>query len=176
MPIAIITGASKGLGRALAAELADAGWSLIIDARSADALGAAADHLRTRGATQSVQIEPIAGDITSAVHRDALIRAASARGRLDLLINNAGTLGPSPLPSGADLDPAALRDIVETNVVAPHALTQGALPLLRASHGVVVDVTSDAAVEPYPGWGGYGAAKAATEQLRNVLSAEEADV
>src|SRR5215475_3265814 len=176
MPIAIITGASKGLGRALAAELADAGWSLIIDARSAEALNAAADHLRTGGATPSVQIEPIAGDITSSAHRDELIRAATARGRLDLLINNAGTLGPSPLPSGADLDPTALRDIVETNVVAPHALTRAALPLLRESCGIVVDITSDAAVEAYRGWGGYGAAKAATEQLRNVLAAEEPDV
>src|SRR5215475_13373743 len=186
MPTAIITGASKGLGLALAGRLADAGWHLIIDARGAVALHAAADKLRVAGSAacraepigsgERVRIEPIVGDITSAEHRDALIRAATASGRLDLLVNNAGTLGPSPLPPGADLDPAALRDIVETNVVAPHALTRSALPLLRASHGVVVDVTSDAAVEPYPGWGGYGAAKAATEQLRNVLSAEEADV
>ncbi|HKE66219.1 MAG TPA: SDR family NAD(P)-dependent oxidoreductase [Micromonosporaceae bacterium] len=186
MPTAIITGASKGLGLALAGRLANAGWHLIIDARGAEALHAAADKLRVDGSAacraepvgsgERVRIEPIVGDITSAGHRDALIRAATAAGRLDLLVNNAGTLGPSPLPSGADLDPAALRDIVETNVVAPHELTRAALPLLRASHGVVVDITSDAAVEAYPGWGGYGAAKAATEQLRNVLAAEESDV
>src|SRR5262245_54148534 len=200
MPNAIITGASKGLGYALAEQLVGAGWHLIIDARSADALHTAADRLRAvaaapgpaAAATAAVpaapgpaaareaggtdRVEAIVGDITEPAHRDALIQAAVAFGGLDLLVNNAGTLGPSPLPTGADLDPAALRDIVETNVIAPHELTRAALPLLRASHGVVVDVTSDAAVEPYPGWGGYGAAKAATEQLRNVLSAEEADV
>src|SRR5262245_48127352 len=123
MPTAIITGASKGLGRALAAQLADEGWNLIIDARGAAALHATADTLLVAGSAacraepvgsgERVRIEPIVGDITSAEHRDALIRAATAAGRLDLLVNNAGTLGPSPLPSGAELDPAALRDIVE---------------------------------------------------------------
>jgi NAD(P)-dependent dehydrogenase (short-subunit alcohol dehydrogenase family) len=184
MPNAIITGASKGLGYALAEQLVGAGWHVIIDARGADALDTAADRLRAVAAVpgsdgaggDAERVEAIAGDITQPAHRDALIRAAVARGGLDLLVNNAGTLGPSPLPAGADLDRAALRDIVETNVIAPHELTRAALPLLRASHGVVLDVTSDAAVEAYPGWGGYGAAKAATEQLRNVLSAEEADV
>ena len=172
MPTAIITGASRGLGLALAHELAAAGWALIIDARGGEALDAAAAQIRDR--SRGAQVQSLAGDITSAAHRAALIDAAD--GCLDLLVNNAGTLGPSPLPAGADLDPAALRDIVETNVVAPHALTQAALPLLRTSHGIVVDVTSDAAIEAYPGWSGYGAAKAATEQLRNVLAAEEADV
>jgi NAD(P)-dependent dehydrogenase (short-subunit alcohol dehydrogenase family)/predicted enzyme related to lactoylglutathione lyase len=172
MPTAIITGASRGLGLALAHELAAAGWALIIDARGGDALAAAAAELRAQSA--GGDITALVGDITSPAHRDAMI--AATRGRLDLLINNAGTLGPSPLPAGADLDPAALRDIVETNVVGPHALTQAALPLLRLSHGVVIDVTSDAAIEAYPGWSGYGAAKAATEQLRNVLAAEETDV
>jgi NAD(P)-dependent dehydrogenase (short-subunit alcohol dehydrogenase family)/predicted enzyme related to lactoylglutathione lyase len=172
MPTAIITGASRGLGFALAHALAAEGWALIIDARGGDALAAAASELRER--SPDADIEALAGDITAPAHRAALIGAA--RGHLDLLVNNAGTLGPSPLPFGAELDPAALRDIVETNVVAPHALTQEALPLLRTSHGTVVDITSDAAIEAYPGWSGYGAAKAATEQLRNVLAAEETDV
>jgi NAD(P)-dependent dehydrogenase (short-subunit alcohol dehydrogenase family)/predicted enzyme related to lactoylglutathione lyase len=172
MPTAIITGASRGLGFALAHELAAAGWALIIDARGGDALAVAASQLRER--SPGADVQALAGDITNPAHRAALIGAT--RGQLDLLINNAGILGPSPLPGSADLDVVALRDIVETNVVAPHALTQAALPLLRASRGVVVDITSDAAIEAYPGWGGYGAAKAATEQLRNVLAAEETDV
>ena len=172
MPTAIITGASRGLGLALAHALAAEGWALIIDARGGDALAAAASEIRER--SPDADIEALAGDITAPAHRAALIGAA--RGHLDLLVNNAGTLGPSPLPAGADLDPAALRNIVETNVVAPHALTQAALPLLRTSRGIVVDITSDAAIEAYPGWSGYGAAKAATEQLRNVLAAEETDV
>jgi len=172
MPTAIITGASRGLGFALAHALAAEGWALIIDARGGDALATAASELRER--SPGADIEALVGDITAPAHRAALIGAA--RGHLDLLVNNAGTLGPSPLPAGADLDAAALRDIVETNVVAPHALTQAALPLLRTSHGIVVDITSDAAIEAYPGWSGYGAAKAATEQLRNVLAAEETDV
>ncbi len=186
MPNAIITGASRGIGYALAEQLADAGWNLIIDGRDAASLHAAADRLRVAGsaacraepvgAGDRVTVEPIVGDITDPAHRDALIRAAAARGRLDLLINNAGMLGPSPLPATAALDVAALREIVEVNVIAPLALTQLALPLLRSAHGIVIDLTSDAAVEAYPGWGGYGASKAATEQLRNVLAAEEPDV
>lgn len=172
MPTAIITGASRGLGLAFAHALAAQRWALIIDARGGDALAAAASELR--GRSPGTDLVSLAGDITSPAHRAALIGAAD--GHLDLLVNNAGTLGPSPLPAGADLDPGALRDIVETNVIAPHALTQAALPLLRTSHGIVVDITSDAAIEAYPGWGGYGAAKAATEQLRNVLAVEEPDV
>ncbi|HEY1487528.1 MAG TPA: SDR family NAD(P)-dependent oxidoreductase [Micromonosporaceae bacterium] len=186
MPTAIITGASKGLGLALATELADAGWNLIIDARDADALHRAADAIRTAGSAacraapsgdgDRVLVEPIAGDITDPAHRAALIRAAQAHGRLDLLVNNAGTLGPSPLPAVAAVDPASLRATFEVNTVAPLALTQLALPLLRTSGGTVIDVTSDAAVEGYPGWGAYGASKAATEQLRNVLAAEETGI
>ncbi len=149
MTTAIITGASRGLGFAIATELAAAGWHLIIDARDESALLAAADSLPKTGA-----VEPIAGDITDPAHRAALIRAAGAHGRLDLLINNAGTLGPSPLPSIAAIDLDDLRAAFEANVVAPLALTQLALPLLRASRGTVIDVTSDAALEAYPGWGG----------------------
>jgi len=163
----LITGASRGLGRALAAGLARAGFDLIIDARDAAALDAAAGALRASGAS----VTAIPGDVTNPGHRAALV--AAARGRLDLLVNNAGTLGASPLPALADYPPDELRAAFEVNVIAPVALTQLALPLLRASGGAVLNITSDAAVEAYAGWGGYGAAKAALEQASNVLAAEE---
>jgi len=164
---ALITGASRGLGRALAAGLARAGFDLIIDARDAAALDAAAGALRAAGAS----VTAIPGDVTDPGHRAALV--AAARGRLDLLVNNAGTLGASPLPALADYPPDELRAAFEVNVIAPVALTQLALPRLRASGGAVLNITSDAAVEAYAGWGGYGAAKAALEQASNVLAAEE---
>jgi len=167
---AIITGASRGLGRALAAGLAREGFDLIIDARDAAALDAAAGALRAAGAT----VTAVPGDVTDPAHRVALL--AAAPGRLDLLVNNAGTLGASPLPALADYPPDELRAAFEANVIAPIALTQLALPLLRASGGAVLNITSDAAVEAYTGWGGYGAAKAALEQASNVLAAEEPGV
>lgn len=166
-PTALITGASRGLGLALAAGLARAGFDLIIDARDRAALDASAGAVRAAGHTVTV----IPGDITDPAHRAALIAAAG--GRLDLLVNNAGTLGASPLPALADYPPDELRAAFEVNVIAPVALTQLALPLLRASGGAVLNITSDAAVEAYAGWGGYGAAKAALEQASNVLAAEE---
>ena len=167
---AIITGASRGLGRALAAGLAREGFDLIIDARDAAALDAAAGALRAAGAT----VTAVPGDVTDPAHRVALL--AAAPGRLDLLVNNAGTLGASPLPALADYPPDELRAAFEANVIAPIALTQLVLPLLRASGGAVLNITSDAAVEAYTGWGGYGAAKAALEQASNVLAAEEPGV
>jgi NAD(P)-dependent dehydrogenase (short-subunit alcohol dehydrogenase family) len=167
---AIITGASRGLGRALAAGLAGEGFDLIIDARDAAALDAAAGALRAAGAA----VTAVAGDVTDPAHRAALLAAAA--GRLGLLVNNAGTLGASPLPALADYPPDELRAAFEANVIAPIALTQLALPLLRASGGAVLNITSDAAVEAYAGWGGYGAAKAALEQASNVLAAEELGV
>jgi NAD(P)-dependent dehydrogenase (short-subunit alcohol dehydrogenase family) len=166
-PTALITGASRGLGRALAAGLAREGFDLIIDARDRAALDAAAGALRAAGRP----VTAIPGDVTDPSHRAALIAAAS--GRLDLLVNNAGTLGASPLPALADYPVDELRAAFEANVIAPVALTQLALPLLRASGGAVLNITSDAAVEAYAGWGGYGAAKAALEQASNVLAAEE---
>jgi NAD(P)-dependent dehydrogenase (short-subunit alcohol dehydrogenase family) len=166
-PTALITGASRGLGLALAAGLARAGFDLIIDARDRAALDATAGALRAADHT----VTAIPGDITDPGHRAALIAAAGER--LDLLVNNAGTLGVSPLPALADYPPDALRAAFEVNVIAPVALTQLALPLLRASGGAVLNITSDAAVEAYAGWGGYGAAKAALEQASNVLAAEE---
>src|SRR5690348_10070555 len=175
-PTALITGASRGLGRALAAGLAREGFDLIIDARDRAALDAAAGALRAAGhpAAQrpgSITVTAIAGDVTDPAHRAALVAAAGDR--LDLLVNNAGTLGASPLPALADYPADELRAVFEANVIAPIALTQLALPLLRASGGAVLNITSDAAVEAYAGWGGYGAAKAALEQASNVLAAEE---
>jgi NAD(P)-dependent dehydrogenase (short-subunit alcohol dehydrogenase family) len=182
-PTAMITGASRGLGLALAAGLAREGFDLIIDARDAAALDAAADRIRAaagaRGTpggargTPGGTVTAVAGDVTDPAHRAALQRAAEAAGRLDLLVNNAGTLGASPLPALADYPPDELRAAFEVNVIAPIALTQLMLPLLRGSGGAVLNITSDAAVEAYTGWGGYGAAKAALEQASNVLAAEE---
>jgi NAD(P)-dependent dehydrogenase (short-subunit alcohol dehydrogenase family) len=167
--VALITGASRGLGRALAAGLAREGFALIIDGRDAAALAATAAQIRAAGG----EVTAVSGDVTDAAHRAALSRAAQTAGRLDILVNNAGTLGASPLPALADYPPDELRAAFEVNVIAPIALTQTLLPLLRASGGAVLNITSDAAVEAYAGWGGYGAAKAALEQASNVLAAEE---
>ena len=163
----MVTGASRGLGLALAAGLAREGYDLIIDARGAPALEAAASQIHAAGG----RVTAIPGDVTDPEHRAAL--AAAAAGRLDLLVNNAGTLGASPLPALADYPVDELRAAFETNVIAPIALTQLVLPALRAAGGAVLNITSDAAVEAYAGWGGYGAAKAALEQASNVLAAEE---
>jgi NAD(P)-dependent dehydrogenase (short-subunit alcohol dehydrogenase family) len=168
-PVALITGASRGLGRALANGLAREGFTLIIDARNAAVLHETAAQLRAGGGT----VTAISGDVTDPAHRNALLAAAEAAGRLDVLVNNAGTLGTSPLPALADYPPADLRTAFEANVIAPIALIQLMLPLLRASGGAVLNITSDAAREAYAGWGGYGAAKAALEQASNVLAAEE---
>jgi NAD(P)-dependent dehydrogenase (short-subunit alcohol dehydrogenase family) len=171
--VAIVTGASRGLGLALAGGLAEAGYQLIIDARDGDALEAAAAEIRARHDLPRRAVLALPGDISDAGHRAALAAAAGERGGASLLINNAGTLGASPLPPLAEYPPAALLAAFEVNVVAPVALTQLVLPDLRRLGGSVMSVTSDAAVEPYAGWGGYGAAKAALEQASNVLAAEE---
>jgi NAD(P)-dependent dehydrogenase (short-subunit alcohol dehydrogenase family) len=165
---AVITGASRGLGLALARGLAAEGWSLVIDARDVDALRYAEQCLPA-GAT----VTALPGDITDPEHRAALRCAADDMGGPDLLINNAGTLGASPLPAIADYPVDELRAALEVNVLAPIALTQLLLPGLRRRGGAVLNITSDAAVEAYAGWGGYGAAKAALEQASNVLAAEE---
>jgi NAD(P)-dependent dehydrogenase (short-subunit alcohol dehydrogenase family) len=115
----------------------------------------------------------VAGDVAAPSHREKLVEAAQRLGGLDLLVNNASILGPSPQPTLADYDLDDLRAVYEVNVVAPLALTQLALPLLRQSGGVVINVTSDAGVEGYEGWGGYGSSKAALEQVSRVLAAEE---
>src|SRR5260370_41578840 len=165
---AVITGASRGLGLALARGLAAEGWSLVIDARDGDALRLAAASLPT-GTT----VTALPGDIADPGHREALRRAADDLGGPDLLINNAGTLGASPLPAIADYPVEELRAAFEGNVLAPIALTQLLLPALRRRGGAVLNITSDPAVAAHAGWGGYGAAKAALEQDSNVLAAEE---
>jgi NAD(P)-dependent dehydrogenase (short-subunit alcohol dehydrogenase family) len=173
MSVALVTGASRGLGLALAGGLARRGWSLVIGGRDARALGAAEEHLRSQ-LRPGAQLVAIAGDVTDAAHRRALVDAAHALGGLDVLVNNAGVLGPSPLPQLTRFPLDELRNVIEVNVVAPLALVQEAAPLLRAAPGGrVVMITSDAAVEAYPGWGGYGAAKAAVDQLARVLAVEE---
>ena len=164
---AIVTGASRGLGLALARELAARGWNLVVDARDQAALEAAHATFAVPGRTVALP-----GDVADAAHRQALIAAAWDLGGLDLLVNNASALGPSPLPPLAELDLAAFEAILKTNTVAPLALVQLALPLLEAHSGRILNVTSDAGVEGYEGWGGYGASKAGLEQLSNVLAAE----
>jgi short-subunit dehydrogenase len=171
MKKAVITGASRGLGRALAAGLAAAGYALIIDARDPRTLREAAD--RIRAAVPGADVTALAGDVTEAAHRKDLAAAAD---QIDLLVNNASTLGATPLPTLADYPVGELRTAFETNVVAPVALIQLFLPTLRERGGAVLNITSDAATEPYAGWGGYGAAKAALEQASNVLAAEEPSV
>jgi NAD(P)-dependent dehydrogenase (short-subunit alcohol dehydrogenase family) len=177
MSVAIVTGASRGLGYALASGLAEVGWRLVIDARGGAALATATEDLARR-----TEVVALPGDITDPAHRAELVSAAQrlasagadARDRgFDLLVNNAGILGPSPQPPLADYPLQSLRDVYEANVFAPLALTQLALPALRASGGAIINVTSDAAAEPYPGWGGYGSAKAALEQASRVLAEEE---
>jgi NAD(P)-dependent dehydrogenase (short-subunit alcohol dehydrogenase family) len=164
MPTAIVTGASRGLGLALAEALADRGWRLVIDARDGVALEAAAAALRER-----TTVVAIAGDIADPEHRAALVAAAGER--LDALVNNASTLGVSPLPELARYPLDELERVLRVNAIAPLGLIQAALPLL-AEGARVVNVTSDAAAEAYEGWGGYGAAKAALEQLTAVLAVE----
>ena len=172
MAVAIITGASRGLGLALARSLSDEGWDLVVDARSVDALHAAADRIRAGGpGTGTVRAVP--GDIADAGHRGALVAAATEIGGVDLVVNNASVLGPSPQPRLADYPLDVLARVYEINTLAPLALVQLALPRLRERRGTIVNITSDAAVEPYAGWGGYGSSKAALEQLGNVLAAEE---
>jgi NAD(P)-dependent dehydrogenase (short-subunit alcohol dehydrogenase family) len=161
-PTAVITGASKGLGRALAGALADRGWLVLGDARHAPSNPSPITFLR--------------GDVTDPAHRAELAAAVQRTGRLDLLVNNASDLGPSPLPALASYPLDRLRDVYETGVVAPLALTQLLLPQLRAARGIVLNVSSDAAVEAYPFWGGYGSTKAALDQLSAVLAAEEPEL
>ena len=167
MPVALITGASRGLGRALAHDLAADGWSLVLDARGVEDLAATIAGFRPE------QTRAVPGDITDARHRADLVAAALDLGGLDLLVNNASHLGPSPQPRLADYPTPELARVYEVDVLAPHALLREALPALRRSGGVVVNVSSDAAVEPYEGWGGYGSAKAALDHLSAVLAAEE---
>jgi NAD(P)-dependent dehydrogenase (short-subunit alcohol dehydrogenase family) len=165
MPIGLITGASHGLGRATARALAQRGWSLVVDARRADDLTAAVGGL--------AGVVAIAGDVTDPAHRERLAAAVGRIGRLDLLVNNASRLGLSPQPLLKDYPIDEIGRVYDTNVIAPLALIQLLTGSLIAAGGVIVNVSSDAAVEAYQGWGGYGSSKAALDQLTAVLAAEE---
>lgn len=167
MSVAIVTGASRGLGRALARSLAERGWNLVLDARGGAALAGVAAELSVR-----TKVVARAGDVADPAHRRALLDAAARLGGLDLLVNNASLLGPSPQPRLEEYPLDVLEVVYRVNVLAPLALVQLALPLLRSSGGRVLNVTSDAGVEAYEGWGGYGSSKAALEQLSNVLAVE----
>ncbi len=171
MRVAIITGASRGLGEAIAHQLAADRWALVLDARGADALQRTADELA--GITE---VTAVVGDVTDPAHRAELLAAAERLGTLELLVNNAGILGPSPQPPLDAYPLAEYEEVQRVNVSAPLALIQLTLPVLSANDGAVVNVTSDAAVEPYEGWGGYGSAKAALEQLSAILAVERPDV
>jgi NAD(P)-dependent dehydrogenase (short-subunit alcohol dehydrogenase family) len=164
MPTAIVTGASRGLGFALAGALLRAGRRVVVDARGAKELEAAARELASLGDVVAVR-----GNVTDPDHRAALVEAAGAE--IDVLVNNASVLGPSPQPELADYPLHVLEHVYRVNVLAPLALAQIALPRLTAG-AAILNITSDAAVEPYPGWGGYGSSKAALEQLTAVLAAE----
>src|SRR3954447_14951458 len=166
---ALVTGASKGLGRALATALNDRGWRLVVDGRDAARLTSA-----VAGLPRPDLVTAVAGDVADPAHRAAL--AAATGDRLDLLVNNASELGPSPMPRLADLRPQELERILRINTVAPLALTQLLLPALRRAGGRVLNISSDAAVEAYAGWGGYGASKAALDQLTAVLGVEHSEL
>ncbi len=163
---ALITGASRGLGLALARQLAALGWNLIIDARGAEALETASISL-----THQTRVIAIPGDVTDATHRYALAQAAQELGGLDALVNNASMLGPSPQPELLDYPLEVLEQVYRTNVIAPLALVQTLRNELKPG-ACVINIISDAGVEAYEGWGGYGSSKAALEQLSNILAAE----
>jgi NAD(P)-dependent dehydrogenase (short-subunit alcohol dehydrogenase family) len=165
MATAIVTGASRGLGLALTRALAERGWKVVVDARGEDALHAAVGELDG--------VVAVPGDVTDPAHRHALIEAAGDQ--IDLLVNNASALGPSPQPALAAYSLLELRRVYEANVFAPLALAQ--LALSRMPDGAaVVNVTSDAGAEAYAGWGGYGSSKAALDQLTAILAAEDPDL
>ncbi len=172
MPVALVTGASRGLGRALAASLAVDGWDLVVDGRRPGPLREVGVGLKRFG----TWVEAIAGDVADPDHRAALVAAADALGSLDLLVNNASTIGSSPLPALDRYPLDDLRQVYEVNVFAPLALVQATLPRLRAARGTVLSVSSDAAVEAYAGWGGYGSSKAALDQIHSVLAVEQPEL
>jgi NAD(P)-dependent dehydrogenase (short-subunit alcohol dehydrogenase family) len=162
MPVGIVTGASRRLGLALARALLEREWVLVVDARAGDALERAVAGLEG--------VTAIPGDVADPAHRRTLVEAAGDR--IDLLVNNAGLLGPSPQPALADYALSELRRVYDVNVFAPLVLVQEALPKLTPG-AAILDITSDAALEPYEGWGGYGSSKAALEHLTAILAAEQ---
>jgi NAD(P)-dependent dehydrogenase (short-subunit alcohol dehydrogenase family) len=169
--VAVVTGASAGLGRALAAALATEGWRLVIDARGAGRLAETETALAS-----TTDVAAIAGDVADGEHRRQLVAAAERMGGIDLLVNNASTLGlQSPQPRLEDLAPTELREILEVNLIAPLALFQVARPILRPG-ATILNITSDAALQGYEGWGGYGSSKAALEQMSRILAAEHPEL
>jgi NAD(P)-dependent dehydrogenase (short-subunit alcohol dehydrogenase family) len=165
---ALITGASRGLGAALARFLAGQDFDLVLTARGAGNLDAFARGIRNGGH----RVVAVAGDVADDGHRRRLVAAAETLGGLDLLVNNASELGPSPLVSLSELPLPAFERLLAVNLLAPLGLVQAALPLLSARQGLIVNVSSDAAVGGYPGWGGYGASKAALDLLSTTLASE----
>ena len=165
MPTAVITGASMGLGRAIAHTLAERGWSLVVDARRPGLLAGAMRGLAS--------VTELPGDVTDPAHRVNLAAEVHRMGRLDLLVNNASRLGPSPQPELLSYPLDELKRVYAANVFAPLALIQLLAGPLAAAAGTIVNVSSDAATEAYPGWGGYGSAKAALDQLTAILAAEQ---
>ena len=168
-PTALVTGASRGLGLALATELNGRGWRLVVDARDAARLAEAVARL-----PHPQQVTAIAGDVADPAHRAALAGAVGER--LDLLVNNASDLGPTPLPHLTELAPDDLERVLAVNTIAPLALVQAVLPALRSAGGRILNISSDAAVEAYEGWGGYGASKAALDHLTAVLAVERPEL
>lgn len=168
--LAVVTGASRGLGLALTRELSKRGWAIVVDARDAGAL--------TEVVAGLAGVHAVPGDVTDDQHRQELVATALrlGHGRLDLLVNNASHLGPSPQPLLAGYPTDELARVFEVNVLAPLALIRHSLPGLIASHGTILDLSSDAAVEAYPGWGGYGASKAALDHASAVLAVENAGI
>ena len=162
----LVTGASRGLGRALARELAERRWQLLIDARTSAAL----EEVRRELAAKTTVVA-LVGDVTDAAHRRELAQAASALGGLDAVVNNAGSLGPSPQPALLDYPLDVLADVYRANVVAPLGVLQAVRGALKPG-ARIINITSDAGLEPYAGWGGYGSSKAALEQLSAILAAE----
>lgn len=175
-PVAVITGASRGLGLELARYLADGGWRLVVTARGAEDLEKA-----VAGIDACAAVTALAGSVVDDDHRAELAHAAAELGGADLLINNASTLTGydiegAPMPTIAQFPLVGLLETFEVNVLGPLALTQLLLPQLRLKHGRIINISSDAAVEPYAGWGGYGASKAALDHASAILAQEEPDV
>jgi NAD(P)-dependent dehydrogenase (short-subunit alcohol dehydrogenase family) len=169
-PVAVVTGGSHGLGRALTEALLDQGWSVVTDGRRAEDLDA---MLRALG---SPRLHVLAGDVSDPRHREDLARAAASLGPVSLLVNNASDLGPSPQPAVQDYPLDVLAHVYAVNVLAPTALSQHLLHHLVVNRGVLINITSDAAVEAYPGWGGYGSSKAALDHLTAVLAVEQPEL
>ena len=170
-PVALVTGASRGLGLSLTRSLVERGWRVVVDARDGARLAAAVQTLPDPAA-----VTALPGDVIDDHHRQALAKAVRDLGGLDLLVSNASVLGPSPLPPLADHPLPELLEVFEVNALAPIALFQLVLPHLRAGRGRVVHVSSDAAVEPYAGWGAYGSAKAALDHATAVLAVEHPEL